>query len=1018
MAASVNLLLSDDTSNSSRTSSGGGNCDASESNKSIDSDKTEDPRYPWDAKIAANTSTSTITPKRSEPTPWTDTKASTKTPSTIQESPTTKTLNSFSQNMDDLHCEPPCCIDNNPSTIGNNRNKDESNTTATAFADNYQQQALPPLTCCDLPHGYDLDWEIHPIRIVPPPTVAREESSPQALFLGIVIGRNTFPLIATREEKGEQPRRRTQKTHCLVKRLPDDGMGIRCGLQQGDWFLRPMDVSSLTLPLSQSAIRNYEINGPLKLATFDEIQEWLKESSPSSSSSITRSYRPIRVLRRRRRQESYASLAASTNKSKQAGATATWMTTKRAKEKPRSTSSSSTAAAAAAAVTLATSKKIPIMTALTANTTLLREPQAKANSSRKSDDDSTDSNNNTTNNNGSSSNSNIPPYCVLCNYYNPKHWWPKNRTYGKRRTKPKRAPRNHHTWCPKHNAFDAKRVEKVLARMNHCHRVLGCEACHMEYQTGKVISIRKKGTPTTEDTEDMVHNAACLLYRETLKKEERRKRKQQEEEEAQNEEEIRKRQAALAKQARADAASRKKRKQGSTREKVGKASNRAGKQQARGTRYDRTRTPTNTRGYGSSSYSSSDEDDGCEDGSIYRPPTRKARMETFSFPRKRRTDNFDASEAVGDDRNQSIHEENGGDDERVHNTKPVWVPLYDNPWGEEGYQTGDVLLFGPQRGIGHHETQNLNGNHHRRYKANPFGDGSTYRTTHCTPEDGLALVCLKRDPMGRMPWGFQPIRDEFGHACLVESVDRHSPASAATFVGVPAPVAASSSGGDGSAFTCGALNANDMIIAINGTPVGGMTEAGLELELETTAPRLLLAVSRYKHAEKVARKFAEMERSILDIMDRAARDDRLMGWREVGCGDGIEPRSREAGGTVDVSKAVPPSLPVPPSQPERIALNSSPAGGPIRQDDDDNGGLPSHKEMATVEKTDLPDPETLLEHIVANREKRISGDQNDQTREMSSIAESLQIGLEADGNLSSKTSDDSAAHDENPQMGW
>ena len=555
----------------------------------------------------------------------------------------------------------------------------------------------------------------------------------------------------------------------------------------------------------------------------------------------------------------------------------------------------------------------------------------------------------------------------------------------------------------------------------------------MEYQTGKVISIKKKDTTSNSHIEDMVHNAACLLYQETLKKEERRKRKQQEEEEARNEEEIRKRQAALAKQARAEAANRKKRKQGSTRTQAGKASNRAKKQQRRGTRYDRTRTPTDTIGDGSSGYNynhnSSDdgEDDGCEDGSIYQPPTRKARMETFSFPRKRRTDNFDANEAVGDDRNRSIHEGNGGDDERVDNTKPVWVPLNDNPWGEEGYQTGDVLLFGPQRGIGHHETQNLNDNHHRRYKVNPFGDDSTYRTTHCTPEDGLALVCLKRDPLGRMPWGFQPIRDEFGHACLVESVDRHSPASAATFVGVPVPASASASGDGGSASTHGALNANDMIIAINGMPVGGMTEAGLELELETTAPRLLLAVSRYKHAEKVARKFAEMERNMLNIMDRAARDDRLMGWREVGCGDGIEPRPREAGGTMDVAKAVPPSLP--PSQPERTALNSSTAGGPIRHDDDDNNGaLPSHKEMAIVEKTDLPEPETPKgrngeirgsEYNVVSKEKRISiGDQKDQTRGMSSIAESVQLGLEAGGDSSSETSEDSAAHDENPQMGW
>jgi hypothetical protein len=81
------------------------------------------------------------------------------------------------------------------------------------------------------------------------------------------------------------------------------------------------------------------------------------------------------------------------------------------------------------------------------------------------------------------------------------------------------------------------------------------------------------------------------------------------------------------------------------------------------------------------------------------------------------------------------------------------------------------------------------------------------------------------------------------------------------------------------------LNVNDMIVMVNGKTVGGMTRVGLDLEVETSGPVLLLAVSRYKHAEDAARKFAAMERQMIQVMDSAARDDRLIGWHEVGNAD-------------------------------------------------------------------------------------------------------------------------------------
>jgi hypothetical protein len=86
--------------------------------------------------------------------------------------------------------------------------------------------------------------------------------------------------------------------------------------------------------------------------------------------------------------------------------------------------------------------------------------------------------------------------------------------------------------------------------------------------------------------------------------------------------------------------------------------------------------------------------------------------------------------------------------------------------------------------------------------------------------------------------------------------------SVQTFVGMPDNIENSSAG----------LNVNDMIVMVNGKTVGGMTRVGLDLEIKTSGPILLLAVSRYKHAEDAVRKFAAMERRMIQVMDSAAQD--------------------------------------------------------------------------------------------------------------------------------------------------
>ena len=75
---------------------------------------------------------------------------------------------------------------------------------------------------------------------------------------------------------------------------------------------------------------------------------------------------------------------------------------------------------------------------------------------------------------------------------------------------------------------------------------------------------------------------------------------------------------------------------------------------------------------------------------------------------------------------------------------------------------------------------------------------------------------------------------------------------------------------------------NDMIVSINGKHVGGMSEAGFEIEVEISGSELVLLVSRYKFASKVQDRIQEAERSYLDAIDKVINDERLLGWTDIG----------------------------------------------------------------------------------------------------------------------------------------
>jgi hypothetical protein len=77
------------------------------------------------------------------------------------------------------------------------------------------------------------------------------------------------------------------------------------------------------------------------------------------------------------------------------------------------------------------------------------------------------------------------------------------------------------------------------------------------------------------------------------------------------------------------------------------------------------------------------------------------------------------------------------------------------------------------------------------------------------------------------------------------------------------------------------LRVNDMLIAVNGKGVGGMTTTGVEIELEVSGPDLVLLVSRYKFADEIRESIHQAEQAYLQTVDAVINDDRLLGWTDI-----------------------------------------------------------------------------------------------------------------------------------------
>lgn len=292
-----------------------------------------------------------------------------------------------------------------------------------------------------------------------------------------------------------------------------------------------------------------------------------------------------------------------------------------------------------------------------------------------------------------------------------------------------RQPRMHHAWCSRNDFFRSSGAQDIMKRLEHGLEV-DCTACRTEYQTGRLLTRVPK------------HNTACLTYQERVKQ---RQEPQKTAKKTQNKKELKK----------------------------------------------GSRKPSSS-GYLTLSSDSGDSDD-MDDVSCYKPRKRKSKIHILSAvtlpasnkcrktqkaskstPKTSRPKQQNASRVTPlAPRNNTPSV--GIAEEQNQVVKANWVSYDENPWGPPGHMDGDVSLYGPQRGMGHYETLSRS----RRYVLDPFAQSSAYRNTHCTPQEGFTMLSLRREPLSTFPWGFKVVRDEFGHACLVESIDSLSPAAAA-----------------------------------------------------------------------------------------------------------------------------------------------------------------------------------------------------------------------------------------------
>lgn len=393
-------------------------------------------------------------------------------------------------------------------------------------------------------------------------------------------------------------------------------------------------------------------------------------------------------------------------------------------------------------------------------------------------------------------------------------------------------PLKHHSWCPRNDFFENSGAKDIMKRIQHGRKNLNCQACQREYETGKLLS-RSKHLETCNQfrkkLEELRKEEEAEEERKEAMKEKQKRRKfecllssSSSDEQGDSDDEVDdgssyqpKRKKSKISVLSAGSAKQNGRPQyvSPTPKKSKfvsanqsrKAASKSTRDEQRGLFVPTTKTfqekkvaqAKKVAGSGSTNPSrfnirlSNDRKtlDGCilpkskpresQDGTFRKPSGTCPNGFTWDKQRGLYVPIMKASPTSASHipPPQAVPVHNTDNEEPNHESlKPVWVNCPDmNPWGKPGYVDGDVQLYGPQSGIGHHEISSPS----RRYTMEPFTPSSCYMNTHCTPQEGWVVLSLRRDPLSTLPWGFKVALDEFGHACLVQSVDPVSPAAVA-----------------------------------------------------------------------------------------------------------------------------------------------------------------------------------------------------------------------------------------------
>ncbi|OEU06050.1 hypothetical protein FRACYDRAFT_256695 [Fragilariopsis cylindrus CCMP1102] len=105
------------------------------------------------------------------------------------------------------------------------------------------------VTSCDLPSGYETEWEIILIRIAPTNPSSSSSLSSSSSKLGCVITRDNFHATCNSNSNNADTStdinhsKKKKLPHCRVRNLVENGLGIQCGLKVDDWFLCPMTAA-------------------------------------------------------------------------------------------------------------------------------------------------------------------------------------------------------------------------------------------------------------------------------------------------------------------------------------------------------------------------------------------------------------------------------------------------------------------------------------------------------------------------------------------------------------------------------------------------------------------------------------------------------------------------------------------------------------------------------------------------------------------------------------------------------